>query len=239
MTGEQDWTTACQALFPDLNPFPVIETDESGNITYCNPTARRRFPDLESGASTHPLVQNIRATVERYRRDGTTSLVHEIRLGERVYEQYVAYIKARRTTHSYVFEITQRKQAEALDRILGQIHQPLDYALYMESTLPVIIQRLGGRRVCRDCGALFHIRNRPPKKENICDQCGGGLYQRADDNEATIRTRMDVYLKNTRPVIDYYKAQGKLKKVDADKDSTEVQTILMQIFHEDHKLNQH
>ncbi len=131
------------------------------------------------------------------------------------------------------------KQAEDLDRILGQIHQPLDYALYMESTLPVIIQRLGGRRVCKNCGALYHVRNKPPKKEKICDLCGGELYQRADDNESTICTRMDVYLKSTRPVIDYYQAQGKLKKLDGDKDSEEVQGVLMRIFHEDHKLNKH
>lgn len=130
-----------------------------------------------------------------------------------------------------------RKQAEDLDRILGEIRQPLDYALYMESTLPVIIQRLGGRRVCRNCGALYHIRNKPPKKDKICDLCGGELYQRADDNEVTIRTRIDVYLKSTRQVIDYYQAQGKLKKLDGDKDSEEVQAVLMQIFHEDHKFN--
>ncbi len=132
-----------------------------------------------------------------------------------------------------------RKQAEDLDRILGQIQQPLDYALYLESTLPVIIQRLGGRRVCKNCGAVYHTRNKPSKKEKICDLCSGELYQRADDNEATIRTRMDVYLKSTRPVIDYYKAQGKLKKLDGDKDSEKVQAVLMQIFHEDHKLNKH
>ncbi|OGX30513.1 MAG: adenylate kinase [Omnitrophica WOR_2 bacterium RIFCSPHIGHO2_01_FULL_52_10] len=132
-----------------------------------------------------------------------------------------------------------RKQAEDLDRILRQIQQPLDYVLYMESTLPVIIQRLGGRRVCKNCGALYHLHNKPSKKEKVCDLCGGEVYQRADDNEATIRTRMDVYLKSTRPVIDYYKVQGKLKKLDGDKDSEEVQVALMQIFHEDHKLNKH
>lgn len=132
-----------------------------------------------------------------------------------------------------------RKQAEDLDGILEKIRQPLDYALYMESTLPVIVQRLAGRRVCRNCGALFHMRNRPPKKDMICDLCGGEVYQRPDDNEATIRTRMDVYLKNTRPVIEYYKAKGTLKRVDADKDSDEVQAVLMRIFHEDHKLHQH
>lgn len=130
-----------------------------------------------------------------------------------------------------------RKQAEDLDKILEKIHQPLEYALYMQSTLPVIIQRLSGRRVCRNCGALFHVHNRPPKKENICDLCGGEVYQRADDNEETIRTRMDVYLKNTRPIIEYYETQGKLKQVDSDKESVEVQADLMQIVHEDHKLN--
>lgn len=147
----------------------------------------------------------------------------------------------KRVAHGYMLDgfPRTRKQAEDLDRILGQIQRPLDYVLYMESTLPVIIQRLGGRRVCRDCGALYHIRNKPPKKEKVCDLCGGEVYQRADDNEATIRTRMDVYLKSTRPVIDYYNAQGKLKKLDGDKDSEEVQAVLMQIFHEDHKLNKH
>lgn len=147
----------------------------------------------------------------------------------------------KRVAHGYMLDgfPRTRKQAEDLDRILGEIRQPLDCALYMESTLPVIIPRLGGRRVCKNCGALYHIRNKPPKKDKICDLCGGELYQRADDNEATIRTRMDVYLKSTRPVIDYYQAQGKLKKLDGDKDSEEVQAVLMQIFHEDHKLNKH
>ena len=132
-----------------------------------------------------------------------------------------------------------RKQAEDLDRILGQIRQPLDYALYMESTLPVIIQRLAGRRVCKNCGTLYHVRNKPSRKEKICDLCGAEVCQRADDNEATIRTRMDVYLKSTCPVIDYYQAQGKLKNLDGDKDSEKVHAVLMQIFHEDRKLDKH
>lgn len=131
-----------------------------------------------------------------------------------------------------------KKQAEALDRILKKIHRPLDYVLYLESTLSVIIQRLTGRRVCRGCGALFHVKNRPPRREGICDECGGILYQRADDNAETIKTRMEVYLKNTQPIIAYYEAQGKLKNVDADKDSEELQAILMKTFDEGHKLNQ-
>lgn len=122
------------------------------------------------------------------------------------------------------------KQAKDLDEILDSIHQPLDYALYMTATLPVIVQRLGGRRVCRKCGALFHIRNKPPLKENVCDHCGGEIYERPDDNEATIRTRMNVYVSNTQPVKDYYKNQGKLKELDGDKESDEVQAILMKML---------
>lgn len=129
------------------------------------------------------------------------------------------------------------QQAKDLGRILKGLKEPLDYVLYLESTLEVIIQRLTGRRVCRNCGALFHMRNKPPKKAGICNNCGGPLYQRADDNEETIRTRMDEYMKNTMPIIDYYEDQGTLRKVDADKDAEEVQAVLMQIFHEDRKLN--
>lgn len=123
-----------------------------------------------------------------------------------------------------------KAQAEGLDKILRRLNKPLDYAVYLESSLPVVIRRLTGRRVCRNCGALFHDTNKPPKKMGVCDECGGEIYRRADDTEETIKTRMDVYLKNTKPIVDYYETQGKLKKVDADKDAQEVQEILTQIF---------
>ena len=123
-----------------------------------------------------------------------------------------------------------KTQAEDLDKILKRVKKPLDYAVYLETSLPIIIQRLTGRRVCRDCGALYHIENKPPARQGVCDHCGGDVYQRADDNEETIRTRMDVYMKNTEPIVDYYGAQGKLKKVDANKHSQEVQEILMKLF---------
>ena len=107
-------------------------------------------------------------------------------------------------------------QAKDLDKILKRIRQPLQYAFYLEASLPVILQRLTGRRVCKNCGALFHIQNKPPKTENVCDECSGPLYQRPDDNEATIRTRMDVYRKNTEPIIAYYEKQSILHRLDAD-----------------------
>ena len=125
-----------------------------------------------------------------------------------------------------------KPQAQALDNILAKTGQPIDYALYMEASLPVIIKRLTGRRVCRKCGAVYHMVNRPPKKENVCDVCGGELYKRADDNEETIKTRMDVYLKSTSPIVDYYKQQGKLHKVDADKGCEELLQSLVGLLNE-------
>lgn len=151
MPGEQEWATACRALFPDLNPFPVIETDESGNLTYSNPAARRQFPDLETGESEHPFTGNIRVTIERYRRDGTTSQVHEARIGERIYEQHVAYIKERRTTHSYIFEITERKHVEKallcekqqLERMLNTMVGREERVLELKQEINGLLKELG------------------------------------------------------------------------------------------------
>lgn len=110
------------------------------------------------------------------------------------------------------------QQAKDLDAILDELNAPLDATVFMAVELPVIIRRLTGRRVCRGCGAVYHIENIPSKVEGVCDVCGGELYQRADDNEETIKNRMDVYLKSTTPIIDYYEAQDKLKRVDASQD---------------------
>ncbi len=122
------------------------------------------------------------------------------------------------------------QQAKDLDRILAKMDQPVEKTLFMEASLPVLIQRLTGRRVCRKCGALYHVKNMPPKKEGVCDACGGELYQRADDNEATIKNRMDVYLKNTMPIVKFYEAQGKLLKVNAERPTQELLQELGGLF---------
>ncbi len=124
------------------------------------------------------------------------------------------------------------KQAEDLDRILKSFGKPLDFALNMEADIDIILLRLAGRRVCALCGALYHLRNRPPLKEGICDACGGGLYQRSDDNETTIRNRMNVYRMNTQPVIDYYTAERCLKQVNGDKETNEIFKDLLKILNE-------
>ncbi|HRZ40434.1 MAG TPA: adenylate kinase [Candidatus Omnitrophota bacterium] len=123
-----------------------------------------------------------------------------------------------------------KQQAQDLDRILKELGFPIEATLFMEVDLPVIIQRLTGRRVCKDCGAVYHLTNMPSKKAGVCDSCGGQLYQRADDNEETIRNRMDVYMSNTAPVIDYYEDQGKLRRVDASQKTETVVKALSDIL---------
>ena len=130
-------------------------------------------------------------------------------------------------------------QAQDLDRILEKARLPIDHVLCLESTTPVIIKRLTGRRICRKCGAVYHATNRPSRVANVCDVCSGELYQRTDDHEDTIRTRMQVYLTNTLPIVEYYEAQGKLQKLNGDNESEDLHEILKQALKEDGKLHSH
>ena len=102
-------------------------------------------------------------------------------------------------------------QAEAL----GENGVEIDAALSIEVDDEEIIQRLGGRRVCPACGATFHIAANPPQRENVCDSCGAGLIIRKDDDPETIRNRLQAFHKETSPLKDYYRAQGKLKTVES------------------------
>jgi len=117
-------------------------------------------------------------------------------------------------------------QAQDLDKILERVKAPLDFVLSLEADVDVLLGRLTGRRVCRKCGALFNVTYKPSKKEGICDVCGGELYQRGDDNEKTIQSRMQVYNQATAPIIDYYAKQHKLKKLNANVEAAEVRVAL-------------
>lgn len=132
----------------------------------------------------------------------------------------------------YMFDGFPRTSAQSkdLDAVLLNEGLKIDFALYLEASLPVVLQRLTGRRVCRKCGALYHMTNMPPKVAGVCDVCGGELYQRADDNEETIKKRMDVYNEQTKPIIDFYKAQGKLKTINADTGAEDVRKALLEIL---------
>jgi adenylate kinase len=107
-------------------------------------------------------------------------------------------------------------QAEALDKILNTLGQSIDHAVLVDVPDEELVARLSGRRTCKNskCGSMFHVMFNPPKTAGICDACGGELYQRDDDSEATIRERLSVYNKQTAPLIDYYAKKGLLRKVE-------------------------
>jgi adenylate kinase len=107
-------------------------------------------------------------------------------------------------------------QAEALDRLLESEGIKLDAVLDLEVPEEEVVKRIAGRRVCRnDSSHVFHVTYSPPKKEGVCDVCGGELYQRDDDSEETVRKRLEVYHTQTEPIIDYYKAQGLVVTISA------------------------
>lgn len=112
-----------------------------------------------------------------------------------------------------------RRQAEDLDDFLKN-RDTCDYiAVYLDASEKTIIQRLGGRRICRKCQAVFHLVNLPPQKDMVCDHCQGELYQRQDDKEETIKNRLEVYQQQTAPVVDYYAKQKKLLHIKADEEA--------------------
>lgn len=96
---------------------------------------------------------------------------------------------------------------------LGKITE-IDRVVNINVPFEELLERAVGRRICRKCGATYHIKYNAPEVENICDRCGGELYQRADDNEETLKNRLANYEKSTRPLIEYYKARGKYIEID-------------------------
>ena len=104
-------------------------------------------------------------------------------------------------------------QAEALEPILAEMGKPIDHVINIEVDDEELVRRLTGRRTCRNCGAMFHLSFYPPKKDGSCDRCGGPLYQRGDDKEETIRTRLKEYQKQTAPLIQYYLEKKKLRTI--------------------------
>ncbi len=105
-------------------------------------------------------------------------------------------------------------QAEALDKVLDKMNSVLDKVINVNVDKEILIERAVGRRICKDCGATYHIQFNPSAKADICDKCGSTLYQRADDNEETVTKRIEVYLNETQPLIDYYKGKGTLVTID-------------------------
>ncbi len=128
------------------------------------------------------------------------------------------YMSANSAAKGFVFDGFPRTiaQAEALEKMTH-----ISCVFLLNASEDVVIERLSGRRVCRKCGAIYHIRNHPPKVEGVCDICGGELYQRDDDKEETIRRRLKVYQEQTAPLIGFYKEKGLLVEIDANRGAVE------------------
>lgn len=106
-------------------------------------------------------------------------------------------------------------QAEVLNEILADLGTKLDVVLELKVDDGEVVRRLAGRRTCPNCGRIWHVELDPPRKEGVCDDCGGKLYQREDDSEETVRHRLEVYQEQTAPLISFYKRQGVLVCVEA------------------------
>jgi adenylate kinase len=113
-------------------------------------------------------------------------------------------------------------QAKALDNLLKKENVPLTAVLNYEMPIDQIVARLSGRRTCSKCKAVFHLTNMPPQVKGICDHCGGELIQREDDRPESVRVRMEVYEKSTRPLIDFYKKRGLLVSIKAEGSAEDV-----------------
>ncbi len=121
-------------------------------------------------------------------------------------------------------------QAEALDKVLGELGKKIEYVINVAVPNEELLSRLTGRRTCKKCGAMYHVVFNPPKKEGVCDKCGGELYQRDDDKEDTIRQRLKVYEDQTAPLIKYYRKKGVLYDVDGTGSIPEILQDILKVL---------
>lgn len=113
-------------------------------------------------------------------------------------------------------------QAKALDQMLSDMNSSLDAVIKIVVDKQVILERMVGRRVCKQCGQTYHLSFKPPKVEGVCDKCGGTLYQRPDDQLESVLNRLEIYESKTKPLIDYYDSRGIFRSVNGDQSFDEV-----------------
>lgn len=123
-------------------------------------------------------------------------------------------------------------QAEVLDKVLSELGDRIDHAINVDVPDENIVSRMGGRRACLSCGATYHLVHVPPKKDGVCDKCGGELVLRDDDKPETVRNRLSVYHEQTQPLIDFYDKKGILGTVDGTMDMKDVFEAIIQILGE-------
>ena len=120
------------------------------------------------------------------------------------------------------------EQAKALDGAIGERGAEIDRVIYINVSTEELVRRLSGRFICRECQAPYHTVSSPPKVQGRCDKCGGELYQRADDTPETVKRRIGVYLTDTAPLIDYYRAANKLIEISGEGDIDSISKSLIE-----------
>lgn len=113
-------------------------------------------------------------------------------------------------------------QAEALESMLDELNKKLDFVINIDVEQGILMERLTGRRICKSCGATYHLVFNPPATEGVCDRCGGELYQRADDNAETVENRLEVNMKQSKPLLDFYESKGYLRNINGQQEINEV-----------------
>ncbi len=121
-------------------------------------------------------------------------------------------------------------QAQALDEILAEAGMVLDGVIFMVAPETVVVERLSGRRICRECGKIYHLVNMPSSRPGICDSCGGETYRRPDDMDDAIIERLREYEEKTAGLVDYYRERGQLIEVDAGIDKEETHRRILEIM---------
>jgi adenylate kinase len=121
-------------------------------------------------------------------------------------------------------------QAEALENILSDLNKRIDYVINIDVDQEFLMERLTGRRICKSCGSTYHLVFNPPIKDDVCDRCGGELYQRADDNAETVQNRLEVNQKQTKPLLDFYEDKGYLRNINGQQDIRKVFDDLDQLL---------
>jgi adenylate kinase len=113
-------------------------------------------------------------------------------------------------------------QAEALENMLFELERTINYVVHIHVDQSLLMDRLTGRRICKDCGATYHLIFNPPAQEGTCDKCGGELYQRHDDNAETVGNRLDVNTKQMQPLLNFYEVKGYLRTINGEQDINDV-----------------
>lgn len=121
-------------------------------------------------------------------------------------------------------------QAEALDEMLAHMGRTIDHVINLRVDRSLLLARLSGRRICKSCSATYHILFNPPVQADVCDKCSGELYQRADDSEEKVGTRLDEYTNKTAPLLQYYKDKGLLREVDGEQEIDQVTSDLIKLL---------